>query len=69
MPRRKLALFNPILNRRLQLQQPNRVRHCCAVLARSLCHGFLRKVKFIHQAFECPRCLDRVQVFALDVFH
>ena len=41
VPRRQFPFFNPILNRRLQFQQANRVRHRRAIFARALRNRFL----------------------------
>ena len=68
VPGGQLPFFDPVLNRRLQLQQPNRVRYRSAVFSGTFRHRFLRKLKFVHQPFKRPRCFDGIQVFALDVF-
>ncbi len=66
---RQLPFFNPILNLRLQLQEPDRIGHGCAILAGPLRNRFLGQLRFVHQAFKGTRSFNGIQIFALDVFH
>ena len=69
MPRCQLPFLDPILNIFLQLQQPDRVRHCCTIFAGAFRHRFLRQVKLMHQTVKRTRLLDGIQVFALNVLN
>src|SRR5277367_4822441 len=69
MPSRELSFFDPILDEGLQLQQANGVCDRGAILPGALGNFFLSELEFVHQTLEGAGCFDRVQVFALDVFH
>ena len=65
----QLPFFNPILDGWFQPQQTDRVGYRSAILAGAFRDGFLRQLKLVHQALEGSRGFNRIQVFALDVFH
>ncbi len=50
------------------LQKPNGVGNRRAILAGALGDFLLREVKFVGEALERARLLDRVEVFALEIF-
>ena len=62
------AFLEQILDWLLELQQANGVGNRGAVFAGALGDLLLRQVKFISQALEGVRLLDRVEIFALEVF-
>ena len=63
----QLCFFDPVLNRWLELQEANGIRHGRAILTGAFGHGFLRQLKFIHQSLKGSRCFYGVQVFALNI--
>ena len=67
--RRDFAFFDPIEQRLFERKQADRIRNGGAVLPCSGSHFILREVKFLHQAVECARLLDGIEIFALDVFY
>jgi hypothetical protein len=62
------ALFEQLLNGVLEPQEPKQIRDGSAVLTGALRELFLREVEIVAQALESARLLDRVQVFALEIF-
>jgi len=63
------ALLEQILDWLFEPEQSNSIGNCGAILAGALCDLLLRQVKFIDEALKGVRLLDRVEIFALEVFH
>ena len=68
MARRDFAFFDPFEQRLFERKQADGIGDGGAVLPRSGSHFVLREVKFFHQAVECARLLDGIQILALNVF-
>jgi hypothetical protein len=69
MAGRELPFFEEILDGRFQFQQAQRVCNRGAILAGSLGNLLLRKTEFVGKPLKSASLLDRVQVFALEVFN
>ena len=52
-----------------ELEEPDSIGDCGAVLAGALGDLLLREMKFVNKALKGVRLLDGVEIFALEVFH
>src|SRR5262245_47746171 len=63
----ELPFLDPVLNRRFEFEQADRVRNGRAVLAGSFGNRFLRHLELVHQPLKGASCFHGVQVLALNV--
>lgn len=68
MPGSDSTFFDEFLNRRLEPEQAQRVGDRGAVFSGAISHLFLRQMKFFREALKGARLLDRIEIFALEIF-
>lgn len=63
------SIFNQVLYRLFQLQEPDGVRDCGSVFAGAVGDIFLSELEIGHQPFKCPPLLDGIEILALNIFN
>ena len=63
------AFFDEFLNGRLEAKETETIGDGGTIFSGALGGLFLREVKFLGEALEGMGLLDRIQIFALEIFH
>ena len=63
------SIFDQVLERLFELQEPDGVRNGGSVFASAVGDIFLSELEIGHQAFKCPRLLEGIEILALNIFN